>query len=231
MKDNKLTLDLFPEFFFGAEGEEDAAGTQGGNANEDGSDDSDSSDDGVDTNDSDENEHDDADDPKVQGLKAALAAERAKAKREERRANALAKEKKTRELAEMGELEQAQTKVTESQDKISRLAAGILRRDLDAAIRSAAVKANFVDPEDAVALVNRSALTYEQDEDDPSDIDIDLKTIQAEVKRIAQKKPHFIRGQENTDEDDEPTGSEFKRKGKKRTTEEALMEKYPALRG
>ena len=229
-QDNKLTLDLFPEFFFGAEGEDDAAGTQGTESN----DADNSSDDGVDsTTDDDEDntgEHDDADDPKVQGLKAALQAERLKAKQQERRANSLAKKQKDKELAEMGELDAAKSKLTESQDKVSKLASGILRRDLDAAIRKAAEKANFVDVEDAVALVNRSSLTYTQDEDDPSDIEIDLKTITAEVKRIAQGKPHFIKGQGASDDDEDPSGSKFGRKGKKKTSEEELKEKYPALR-
>jgi len=230
MSDNKLTLDLLPEFFFGAEGEDDAAGTQGSESN----DVDDSTDEGVedtaDDDEDDDNEHDDADDPKVQGLKAALKAERLKAKREERRANTLAKKVKAKDLAEMGELDAAKTQLTESQDKISKLASGLLRRDLDAAIRKAAAKANFVDPEDAVALVNRSSLTYTQDEDDPSDIEIDTKTIIAEVKRIAQGKPHFIKGQGAADDDEDPSGSKFGRKGKKKSTEEELKEKYPALR-
>lgn len=172
-------------------------------------------------------EHDDADDPKVRGLKNALVTERA-------RADKLAKELKRRDkakadaaLAEQSELEQANTKLQAAQDRVSKLAAGYLQSQLNSAIRSAAEKAKFIDSEDAIAGVDRSKLVFEQDEDDPSVVTIDIKSIQDAVKALATKKPHFI--QSGTD-DGEPTGGKFGGNSKRKaTTEDELRKKYSAL--
>lgn len=228
MKRQGITLseleELLPVVFFGAEGEGD---------DESGSDESDDDDAGSDDDNGSDNEHDDANDPKVKGLKSALAAERARADAAEKKLKAAqakaAKDQSDRELADKSEVEQAQTREQNANGRAAKMAAGLLRRDLDDAIRAAAVKLNFIDPSDAISGVDRAKLTYTQDEDDPSIIDIDLKTVETEVKAIATKKPHFI--QAGTD-DGEPTGGQFGRGGKKKkqSSEDALKDKYPGLR-
>lgn len=226
-----ITLDLLekllPAVFFGAEGDGDDDG-----GNDDSSDDAGGDDHEDDSND-DDNGHDDADDPKVKGLKSALAKERAAREAAEKRLKAAAaksaKEQADRELADKSEVEQAQAREQQAKDRADKLAAGLLSRDIEAAIRREAEKQDFIDPEDAIAGVDRASLVYTQDDDDPTDITIDLKTVTTAVKAIATKKPHFVKS--GTD-DGEATGGQFGRGSKKKqqTSEDALKQKYPGLR-
>ena len=164
----------------------------------------------------------------VSGLKSALTKERKRANDTEKELKRLQKEKEDRELAEKSELDQAKTKEQKASEKVTKLAEGLLRRDLNHAIEKEAAKLNFIDIDDAIEFVDRSLITYEQDEDDPSIITIDQSTVEKVVKALATKKPHFI--QQGT-EDGEPTGGKFggQRKKSSKTTEEALREKYSAL--
>lgn len=213
----------------GAEGDDDS-GDQSG---DDDGDEGDENDD--DASDASE-EHDDADDPKVKGLKTALATERASNKSNAKELKRLERELKKakaaqdeKELEEKSEVEQAKTKATKAEEKATKLAAGLLKRDIDSAIEKAARDAGFIDIDDALSGVDRSKITFEQDEDDPSDIDIDLATVKAEVKGLASRKKHLIR---SGTEDGEPTGSTFggskRKKGK--LDDDSLKERYPSLR-
>lgn len=215
---------LLPSVIFGAEGDDEGSSNNddGDNSNNDNGDNAGSDDATKDKS------HDDADDPKVKGLKAALEAERKRAAAAEKRAKAAEKEKADRELAEKSDLEQAQVREQKAAERAEKLANGLLQRDLNDAIRTAAVAAGFIDPSDAIDGVERAKLIYEQDSDDPSDITIDQKTVDAAVKALAAKKPHFI--QSGTDDGD-ATGSQFGGSRKKKTTtDDDLRKKYPALR-
>lgn len=213
--------ELLPLSIFGAEdddsdGSDDDAGSD---------DDQDSSDD----NSSSDNEHDDADDPAVKGLRSALSKERAARTKLERELKKQNKAKEEAALAEKSELEQANTRLQASNDKLTKLAAGYLQSKLESAIRDAAKDAKFIDSDDAIAGVDRSALIFEQDEDDPANVTIDSASIKAAVKALATKKPHFISS--GTD-DGEATGGKFGgRKKKPNAGDDALREKYPALNG
>lgn len=224
------------EFISGAEGEgddqnagSDSGDSKGGEGNDSkagkdgaGSATSTAGDDNDDDDDDDEEQDKDTD---TKGLKAALAAERKAAKASARALAKLQAEKDERELADKTEVEQAQIKLQKANEKAERLAAGLLTRDLNAAITKAA--ANFVDPTDAIDGVDRSAITFEQDPDDPADITIDVKSVEKEVKRLATKKPHFVK---TGTTDGEPTGGKFGGKQQKQqTTEEAYKLKYPSL--
>lgn len=219
---NLFTKDLY----FGAEGDE-------GDSNDESGDDKsgDEGDAGSASNDSstnssnDDDKHDDKDDPAVQGLKSALATERAAAKKAAKELKALQAKEAERELADKTEVEQAAIKQKNAEERAERLASGLLRRDLDTAIRLAAK--DFVDPTDAIDGVDRSKLTYEQDEDDPTNITIDEKSVEKAVKALSTRKPHFLKT--GTD-DGEPTGSSFggskKAKGDRDAT---LKAKYASL--
>lgn len=175
-------------------------------------------------------EHDDADDPKVKGLKSALATERANNKRIARELRQAQKAKDERELAEKSEVEQATAKATQAEEKATKLAQGLLKRDIDSAIEKAARDAGFIDIDDALSGVDRSKITWEQDDDDPSDIEIDFATVKAEVKGLASRKKHLIR---SGTEDGQPTGSTFGGGGKRKKgklDDDALKERYPSLR-
>lgn len=174
-----------------------------------------------------EEEDDDKED--VTGLKSALEKERKERKALEKQAKALLKEKEEKELAEKSQVEQAQTKEKNATEKVSKLAAGLLTRDLNAAITKAAEKFKFVDTQDAIDLIDRGELEYEQDDDDPSNITIDLKSVERAVKALATKKPHFI---SSGTEDGKQTGSTFggSQKQKQTTPEEDFKKQYPSLR-
>jgi len=229
MKKQQSILDFLPELIFGAEGDENSKGPSSDSNGESSNSSTDSeetagssSDDQQDDNSS----HDDADDPKVKGLKTALAEERKAAKEAAKRANALQKEKDARELAEKTAIEQAEIREQKANERVQRLADGLLKTRLEAAITAAA--ADFIDPADAIDGVDRSALTYEQDDDDPSQITIDVKSVQKAVKDLATRKPHYLK--HGTD-DGEPSGSSFGgSRRKKQTDDETYKDTYPSLR-
>lgn len=211
-KHNNSWIDLLPQFIFGAEDDD-----QGQQQEQEGS----------------ENEPEEQEEQQEQGssdssaLLKALQAERKRAKDAERRAKAAEKAEEERKLAEKSELERAQTELQQRQDANQKLAAALLQRDLKDAIVKAASALNFIDTDDALAGVDRTALSYEQDEDDPTDITIDYKSVERAVKALATKKPHFLKGGTS---DGDPTGSGFG--GAKQTQQDAeknYREKYPSL--
>lgn len=218
----------------GAEGDDPsgAAGASGeAGASNDPASGAGSSPDGTEGSASSSNEHDDADDPKVQGLKSALSVERQRAKELERENRRLARIAQEKTDAEQGELAAAKAQAERATSKVTRLAEGYLRTALDRAIEVAARSANFVDPADAIGGVDRTAISVTQDEEDPTDIEIDVKTVTAAVKKLAAAKPHWIK---SGTEDGEPSGSTFggagRRRGTPKTSDEELKDRYPALK-
>lgn len=218
---------LLPAVIFGAEGEDEGgAGDDGAGSEGAGSDSDDEGDD--DEGDGEDGGHDDADDPKTKGLRTALAAERKKAAALDKKLKQKEKAEAAASLAEKSELEQEQIKAKQAEERAEKLSNGFLQRSLNDSIRDAARTLNFIDVSDAIAGVDRSALEFEQDADDPSDVNVDEDTVLAAVKALAKKKPHFVRT--GTD-DGEPTGSSMGGSRKKKTTsEDELKAKYSALR-
>lgn len=207
-----------PEFYFGHEGEEDDT-TQIVDT----------------TTEEDETQGDkpkaDEDEPKgddVEGLKSALAAERKRAKAAERELNKRVKAETDTEAEKADAVAAAQKKLQEVQERNEKLANGLLQRELEARIRKAANELNFVDPTDAIDGVDRSKLEWDQDEDDPSQIDIDDKAVEKAVKALATKKPHFVK---RGTEDGAPTGSGFGggNQGDRKDKDAALRARYSAL--
>lgn len=179
---------------------------------------------------------DEVDEGNTDGLRSALQKERQGHRDETKRAKALEAElaryrqaEEERAAAEQTELEKLQAQVEKLQESNSRLAEGYLRDAIDAAIRKAAETAKFADVDDAVALINRANITFEQSAEDPSEVTIDVSTVDKEVKDLATRKPHYLKTGTG---DGEPTGGQFGGGGgqKKKVDEEALKEKYPSLR-
>lgn len=160
-------------------------------------------------------------------LQRALQAERRNNKRLTRENNRFKASQDRQNDDEANELDEVRTKLQASNSRTEKLAAGLLSRDLNKAIEDEAKKQKFIDPSDAINGVDRSKLVYDQDDEDPTDIDIDLTSVIAEVKRLAASKPHFItRG---TD-DGEPSGSGFGgSKKQKKSSEDQMRELYPSL--
>jgi len=214
--------ELLPPVIIGAEGEEDGADGGEGGSEDAGSDESNQSQDRS-------ADHDDADDPKVIGLKSALERERNRNRKLEREIAARNKAKEQEELAKKSEVEQLQIKLQQSNDRVSQLAAGFLQRSLDSAIEKAARDMKFIDTDDALRGVDRAEIEVTQDEEDPTKVMVDSKSVEKAVKALATKKPHFLRT--GTD-DGEPTGSQFggSQKKKPKVAEDAYKQKYPSLR-
>lgn len=212
---------LWPGVILGHEGDENAddQSDSGDNDDDDSNDDGDVDDQGQSSS---EGETD------LDKVTKALAAERRNSKRLERELRKANNEKAAVKQAESETIEEARTREAAANSRAEKLAAGILKRDIDNAIRDQARELKFIDVEDAVNGVDRTKITFDQDDEDPSDIDIDLDTVKSVVKALAAKKKHFIRI--GTD-DGEPTGSAHggSRKRKTATAEEAYAQHYPNL--
>lgn len=226
-----------PEYVYGAEDPPEGTGNDSSNSsgepkekpegNADGSE-------GENPDDDEEDDNSDLDEKDLAGLKSAIAKERAAAKQALKDKKAAEKEAKTlREAKEAEELEKgdkvvkAETKLTKAEDKLKKLSEGFLTSSINTAIRKAAEKADFVDPDDAIEGIALKDLTYEQDDDDPSKVDIDLKSVEKAVKALATKKPHFLK---QGTSDGQPTGGQFGgSQQKKPSSEDALRKLYPAL--
>lgn len=225
-----------PLTFMGAEGDDDnsqgsdadAGDNKSGDSTDDKSKTAGDSSDGSQGSDDDSTDHDDADDPKTKGLSSALRKERQERQKLERELKKLNKAKEDEDLAKKSEAEQAKIRADKAEERATKLATGFRNTAVNAAIREAARDANFIDVEDALAGVDRESITIEQDDDDPSQIDLDLRTVKTAVKALASKKPHFIRSGSG---DSQSTGSQFggKGKGKGTTSEEQLKQKYSGL--
>lgn len=229
-----LDLESLAEIIYGAEGDEngstgdstDSSSTDQGSAGG-------ASDDASGDADDDDDEHDDRDDPKVKGLRSALAKERRERARLEKEAKARARADEEADLKTKSDIEQAQAREKKANDKLTKLVDGYRNSAVDRAIEKAASAANFVDTNDALAGVDRSLISVEQDDEDPSVVTIDAKSVERAVKRLASDKPHWLKQAGGGTTDGKPTGSGFgggKSGGDDKSREATLREKYPSLR-
>ena len=72
-------------------------------------------------------------------------------------------------------------------------------------------------------------IDIDQDEDDPSDVEVDENQLEQALKKLAKAKPHLLGDGSSSGT---PTGSKFNgsSKGGKKLDEESLKAVYPALR-
>lgn len=161
------------------------------------------------------------------GLKSALEKERLAAKTATKALKAAEKRLAEIDGKDKSEAEKAKEASAKAQEKVTKLATSLKTQALDSAIEREARALKFRDVDDAIRLVDRGAIEVEQDEDDPSDVSVDQKTVKTAVQALANKKKHLI-GEEGSED---PSGSKFGggNKDKKTLTEEALVQKYPAL--
>lgn len=206
------------------DGDPGKEGTDDGNE-DDPDDEADEEDDG----DEDEGEKPSARD--TAALRKALREERAARKAAEKREAARVKQEARAKKAEDSELGTLKEEHKETTTKLERLAAGYLTTSLNSAIEKQARELKFRDPSDATALISRDDLDFEQDEDDPSKVEIDGDVLKDALKKLARAKPHLIAS--GTD-DDEPSGSPGIGRRKKRGDGEKSVDDwraagYPAL--
>jgi len=176
---------------------------------------------------SEESHEEDTGTESLAGLKAALRRERQLNREATRKLTKLERASQRRTQAEESELERTKRELTESSNRSQRLAEGFKKVRVDSAIERVARKLKFRDTDDALAMVDRNLITVDQDEDDPSDIDIDSASVETAVKKLAAAKKHLLA---SGTEDDDATGGQFgRKKGSKQTSEDEYRQKYSAL--
>ncbi|AVR56909.1 scaffolding protein [Microbacterium phage Triscuit] len=222
MLDDEKFWNLFPGVILGAEGESEDSENESEEEEEEEEEEDSNSDADADKDKGKDPEKD------IAALQKALNAERRLAKKLDRENRKLKAGKTEESEQEQADLETERNRSREATQKAEKLAAGLLQRDLNAAIEKAARAAGFLDPDDAIAGVDRTKIDFDQDDEDPTDIDIDEDTVKAAVKALATKKPHYLtRGTEDGDATGSPFGGSRK-KGKK-TDADTYRELYPSL--
>ena len=166
-----------------------------------------------------------------EGLKSALQKERRERRKLEKENRRLAAAQKSREDSEKDETTKAKDEASAAQTKAAKLATRLRDTKLDNSIIKLANGMNFVDVDDALRLIDRDAVELDQDEDDPSDIEIDEKSVKVALEALLKAKPHLLKGEQQKPP---PPKSGSKtgggEKSKEQLDEEALASKYPALR-
>lgn len=178
--------------------------------------------------DEEQEESDDKDKPEnTDALKSALRKERNLRKKFEREQKALAKTLADMDTKEKSETDQAKESASKAESKAQRLAAALKTTAVDNAIIKAAGKLKFRDIDDALKLVDRGEIDVEQDEEDPSVIELDEASVKSALDALAKAKPHLILA----DGQEDKSGSKFagSRKSQKEVDEAALIERFPAL--
>jgi len=160
-------------------------------------------------------------------LKSALQKERRARKAAERQAKELQKFKEEKENADKSETDKAKDEATKAADRATKLANKLRDTAVDNAIIKQGGKLKFRDIDDALKLIDRSAIEVDQDEDEPDDITVDESSVEAALKALAKAKPHLIIAEGQEDK----SGSKFGggRKPQKDADEDALRDRYPAL--
>lgn len=176
-----------------------------------------------------EEEEKPAGDESVEGLKKALAAERKLKRQTERELKKAQRKQQTVDDKDASDLQKLQRERDAEKTRTQKLASSLLKNAVDLEITKGARGMKFRDPDDAISLINRDDISVDQDEEDPSDIDIDPDTVEAALKKLAEKKPHLL----IADGDDDPSAPKFngkKTKTPSNTDPEYLRGQYPALR-
>lgn len=104
------------------------------------------------------------------------------------RAKKAEEELEERRKAEMSDLEKAQTEKEKADQRAQQLEQELDYMRLQAAVTAEANSQNFHDPEDALSLIDRDSIS-KSDEGQ-----YNRQSVQAAVKRLADSKPHLIKG-------------------------------------
>ena len=161
------------------------------------------------------------------GLKSALQKERTERKRLERESKAMKKRLDDLDSKDKSDTDKAKDDASKAESKAQKLTAKLRETAVDNAIIKVGGKLKFRDIDDALKLIDRDLIVVDQDDDEPSEVEIDEATVKTALEKLAKAKPHLIlaEGQE------ERSGSKFNgsRKTTKEADEEVLRKQYPAL--
>jgi hypothetical protein len=166
--------------------------------------------------------------PDTEGLQSALRKERQQRKQFEKELRQLRALKEEIESKDATETDKAKKAAERAEEKATKLAARLRAQAVDITITKFASQLNFQDINDALVQLQRDSDWVDQDDDDPSEIEVDEAAVEKAVKALADKKKYLLKSQDEK----EPSGSKFGG-GKNNSDdmdEETLRQKYPALR-
>lgn len=160
-------------------------------------------------------------------LKEALRKERRRAKNLERENKKLQRQTSEKQQQEQSEMDKAKDNASKAESRAQKLAEKLRDSAIDNAIIKAAQKMKFQDIDDALKLVDREDIDVEQDDEDPTDIQLDEGSVKAALETLAKNKPHLI----VANGDGERSGGKFGggRKSKQELDDAALMKGYSAF--
>jgi hypothetical protein len=163
---------------------------------------------------------------RAKALEESLKRERKLRRTAEREARKAKKTTATKE--EKDTSEDLQKQLLAQEEKTQKLATRLRTSAIDTAILEAARDAGFIDPSDALTDEVRRQVDIDQDDEDPSDIDVDEDTVIEAVKKLAAKKKHLVTPAGGG----EPSGGKFRKKGQTqdKASDQVLQEHYPSLR-
>lgn len=163
----------------------------------------------------------------TEGLKSALRKERQARKEAERELKRLKGKGGKPTTPPKKEDEEEDTTNKDADETNAKLARKLQEKAVDTALLRFA--SQFEDPEDLLRLVNRQDIDVDQDDEDPSEIEVDPESVEEAVKALLKKSPHLAK---KTARKGTKSGSQFggAKKGSKAMSEQELRKKYPALR-
>lgn len=162
------------------------------------------------------------------GLKSALRKERQERKKLERELRVFQSAKQKADESEQSEATKAKEAAEAARLKAEKLAVKFAETAVNTAIMQASTKLKVRDLDAVIKLLNRGDIDVDQDDEDPSDVKVDSKSVEDAVKALLKDKPYLV--QEGSS--GEKSGSKFNggQKSQEQLDEEALKAKYPALR-
>lgn len=181
-------------------------------------------------------------------LKKALAAERLRSKNLEKKLRDAAASKGDEEESEESEEEGEEPKkpVVKKSPPKGNSAADKKLAALTAAFRQTTAKdlvrdiaSNFQDSNDAYESIDWRLISFEQDDDDPSNVVWDESEIRTAIKDLAKRKPYLLKPAGDSTPPKtpgRPSGSKFGGAGKPSTTDTkaqlaGYQQRFPAMRG
>ncbi len=198
-------------------------------------------DDEDDENEAEDDEEDSEDDEEdaYEGLRLALNKER-KLHRQERRARVKAERERDAAQARLSAgtkkeseaINQLQDQLDSERKKNTSLAKNLATQTIHTAIKNAADKLGFIDSEDALSVAKN--IEVDQDDEDPTQVEVDEAEVLAEVKALAKKKPHLL-GKKSTKKrvvsgsTAKSTNRTRQKRSTKSTRESELRSRYPSL--
>jgi hypothetical protein len=225
-----LTLDAIVGF------EDDDSDDDGDDGEEetDDDDESENQSDDSDGDDGDEDEEDDEDDESknvtqkdIRNLKKALRSERMarkKFERENKRMKAAARKNGNGQKDSDDKKDDEKEEAKGPSEREVRLAARLRDQEIDRVVAKVATRLKFVDPDDAVRLINRRDLDVNQDDEDPTVVDVDEEGVEDILRTIAKKKKYLVGQKVSTTK----SGSKMSggKKGNPGASDDDLKSKY-----